>query len=96
MNKHLVLHLDMVKQQKWPEMFHDKLYLRLYLNEITWNADVKYNSLMYFYVSQYIKLSRIKLLLNHNLVNNKTNKTQGFNNVVLEVKKKEFFFLTSQ
>lgn len=86
----------MVKQQKWPEMFHDKLYLRLYLNEIIWNADVKYNSLMYFYVLPYIKLSRIKLLLNHNLVNNKTNKTQGFNNVVLEVKKKKDFFLTSQ
>lgn len=85
----------MVKQQKWPEMFHDKSYLRLYSNEITWNADVKYNILMYFYVSQYIKLSCIKLLLNHNLVNNKTNKTQGFNNVVLEVKKK-IFFLTSQ
>lgn len=82
----------MVKQQKWPEMFHDKLYLRLYLNEITWNADVKYNSLMYFYVLSYIKLNRIKLLLNHNLVNNKTNKTQGLNNVVLEVKKKRFFF----
>lgn len=82
----------MVKQQKWPEMFHDKSYLRLYSNEITWNADVKYNSLMYFYVSQYIKLSCIKLLLNHNLVNNKTNKTQGFNNVVLEVKKKKRFF----
>lgn len=82
----------MVKQQKWPEMFHDKSYLRLYSNEITWNADVKYNSLMYFYVSQYIKLSCIKLLLNHNLVNNKTNKTQGFNNVVLEVKKKKDFF----
>ena len=86
----------MVKQQKWPEMFHDKLYLRLYLNEITWNADVKYNSLMYFYVLSYIKLNRIKLLLNHNLVNNKTNKTQGLNNVVLEVKKKKIFFLTSQ
>lgn len=85
----------MVKQQKWPEMFHDKSYLRLYSNEITWNADVKYNILMYFYVSQYIKLSCIKLLLNHNLVNNKTNKTQGFNNVVLEAKKK-IFFLTSQ
>lgn len=81
----------MVKQQKWPEMFHDKSYLRLYSNEITWNADVKYNILMYFYVSQYIKLSCIKLLLNHNLVNNKTNKTQGFNNVVLEAKKKIFF-----
>ena len=38
------------------------------------------------------KLNLIKLLLNHNLVNNKTNKTQGFNNVVLEVKKKDFFF----
>lgn len=30
----------------WPEMFHEKLYLSLYLNEIIWNADAKYNSLM--------------------------------------------------
>ena len=52
-------------------MFHEKLYLRLYFNEITWNADVKYNSLMYFYVSQYVKLNHFKLLLNYNLVNNK-------------------------
>lgn len=86
----------MVKHQKWPEMFHEKLCLRLYLNEITWNADVKYNSLMYFYVSQYIKLNHFKLLLNYNLVNNKLTR-QGFNDVLLEVKNPlRFFFLTSQ
>lgn len=81
----------MVKQQKWPEMFHEKLCLRLYLNEITWNADVKYKSLMYFYVSQYIKLNHFKLLLNYNLVNNKLTR-QGFNDVLLEVKNPLRFF----
>lgn len=35
-------------------MLHEKLYLSLYLNKIIWNVDAKYNSLMQFYVSQYI------------------------------------------
>lgn len=56
-------------------MFHENLYLRLYLNKTIWNADVKYNSLMYFHVSQYINLNHFKLLLNYYLVKN--NKTQG-------------------
>lgn len=56
-------------------MFHENLYLRLYLNKTIWNADVKYNSLMYFHVSQYTNLNHFKLLLNYYLVKN--NKTQG-------------------
>lgn len=77
-------------------MFHEKLCLRLCLNEITWNADVKYNSLMYFYVSQYINLNHFKLLLNYYLVNNKLTRHGDYKNVVLEVKKSTLFFLTSQ
>lgn len=67
MTGHLVLHLG--EEQKWPEMFHEKLYLRLFLNEVRWNAGERYNSLMYFYVSQYIHLYNFKLLY-YTLVNN--------------------------
>lgn len=73
-------------------MFHKKLYLRLYLNEITWKADVKDNSLMYFYVSQYINLNQFKLSLNYYLVNNTLKRHRDYKNVVLEVKKIYFNF----
>lgn len=67
MREHLIPHL--AEKQKWPEMFHEKLYLKLYLSEIEWNAGERYNSLMYFYVSQYILLYNFKLLY-YTLLNN--------------------------